>query len=203
MSSSGTTRQPQHLRTHPKLRRSDCLDQSARLDPQRISSPLSPLTRRMSLPRPTTPQQGCPRHHSSAGLHAVLPGEACGASPGRRKRTDRNTRLKSPAHAPGQPLGIATATQMTGNVFRLCSVGHSRAPHSLSPLRRQTNRPDECVSGCANEAIVRDESEALNVFLAGIGTWFREEYTALVQAIGCTAPRRRRKRARLKRCAAR
>ena len=39
------------------------------------------------------------------------------------------------------------------------------------------------LSGCAKETCVRDESDALKVLLAGVEMRFREEHTALVEAI--------------------
>ena len=39
------------------------------------------------------------------------------------------------------------------------------------------------LSGCAKETCVRDESDALKVLLAGVETRFRDENTALVEAI--------------------
>ena len=39
------------------------------------------------------------------------------------------------------------------------------------------------LSGCATEASVRDESDALKVLLAGVETRFREEHRVLVGAI--------------------
>ena len=59
-------------------------------------------------------------------------------------------------------------------------------------------------SGCAKEARVKDESDALKVLLAGVETRFREEHAALVEAINVHAQRRRRHRLHcLRHCAAR
>ena len=41
----------------------------------------------------------------------------------------------------------------------------------------------QVLSGCATDASVRDESDALKVLLAGVETRFREEHAALVGAI--------------------
>ena len=73
--------------------------------PSHLSSLFSPLTRRMPLPRHTTrdPRPAVLNTTPVHGLRAVRPIEACGASPRRRKRTDRDTRLTNPARAPGQP----------------------------------------------------------------------------------------------------
>ena len=38
------------------------------------------------------------------------------------------------------------------------------------------------LSGCAKDASVRDESDALKVLLAGVETRFQEEHAALVEA---------------------
>ena len=44
-------------------------------------------------------------------------------------------------------------------------------------------RLSELLSGCVTEACVKDESNALEVLLAGIETQFQEEHAALVDAI--------------------
>ena len=44
-------------------------------------------------------------------------------------------------------------------------------------------RLSKLLSGCATEASVRDEADALKVLLAGVETRFREEHAALVDAI--------------------
>ena len=48
-------------------------------------------------------------------------------------------------------------------------------------------RLSKLLSECAKEASVRDESDALKVLLAGVETRFREEHTALIDAINALA----------------
>ena len=53
-------------------------------------------------------------------------------------------------------------------------------------------RLSKFLSGCAKEACVTDEVDALKVLLAGVETRFREEHTALVDAINAHTRRRMR-----------
>ena len=59
----------------------------------------------------------------------------------------------------------------------------SRMSSVVSAKMGELGASFQVLSGCATDASVRDESDALKVLLAGVETRFREEHTALIVAI--------------------